>query len=140
DHDHGLPVATNVRVETTEPHNSTAQSVPAEAGTFQHVQIITPDSGDSNGTSGRDTQLETTSTTERHLLGGSEGYPTLSRSQDNPYADFDRVLPPPPARSRDGHARGPSRRATVVSQAGLSQAGRGASGIDWIVPVEEKGH
>ncbi|KAF9242851.1 hypothetical protein BU15DRAFT_19991, partial [Melanogaster broomeanus] len=48
---------------------------------------------------------------------------------------------PPPSRSRDGHARGLSRRATVLSHIGLSpsQSGHPTSGLDWIVPVEEKG-
>ncbi|KIK92525.1 hypothetical protein PAXRUDRAFT_34482 [Paxillus rubicundulus Ve08.2h10] len=138
---HGLPATANV--ETTESHTLTAQPAPAETtgSTSQHVQIITPESGDSNETSGRDTRGEGSSTAaDRHLLSGSEGYPTLPRSQDNPYLDFERVLPPPPSRSRDSHARGLSRRTTAVSQSGLPQSGRNVSGIDWIVPVEEKAH
>ncbi|KAF8840123.1 hypothetical protein BDN67DRAFT_930923 [Paxillus ammoniavirescens] len=137
---HGLVPAT-ANVGTTEAHTPTTQPVPPEASTSQHVQIITPDSGDSNETSdGRDTRGGGSSTADRHLLSGSEGYPTLPRSQDNPYLDFERVPPPLQARSRDSHTRGLSRRTTVVSQGGLPQPSRNASGIDWIVPVEEKEH
>ncbi|KAF9221097.1 hypothetical protein BS17DRAFT_785902 [Gyrodon lividus] len=107
------------------------------AGTFhsEHIPIIAPDPGNSANAGDLDAHPRSSSTPDRHP-GASEGFSTFPRSQDNPYADFDRVPgPPPPARSRDGQPRGLSRRAT-----GSPQAGPNTSGIDWIVPVEEKGH
>ncbi|KAG2117201.1 uncharacterized protein F5147DRAFT_671715 [Suillus discolor] len=77
------------------------------------------------------------SAAEKHLLGNDslEGH-SPARGRNDPYADFEPVpQAPPPTRSRDGHImRGLSRR-TVSGQAPVS-----ASGLGWIVPVEEKPH
>ncbi|KAG2148831.1 hypothetical protein DEU56DRAFT_926411 [Suillus clintonianus] len=85
--------------------------------------------------------------TEKPLLGSSDPHsPSNSpahspahspaRDRSDPYADFEPVQPPPPARNRDGNMlRGPSRR----SVGGYARSN--ASGIGWIVPgIEEKPH
>jgi hypothetical protein len=78
------------------------------------------------------------SATEKPLLGNSssEGH-SPARDRNDPYTDFEPVpQPPPAARSRDGHLmRGMSRRTVVSGQAPVS-----ASGLGWIVPVDEKPH
>ncbi|KAF8838524.1 hypothetical protein BDN67DRAFT_982439 [Paxillus ammoniavirescens] len=99
-------------------HGGTDTSLP------ERLQIVTPQhSGNS------------ASAAERVLLlgGTSEGLSTFPRSQDNPYVDFGRVTPPPPARSREGQTRGVTRRGTR-----LSLGGQNTPGLDWIVPVDEK--
>ncbi|KAG1898490.1 uncharacterized protein F5891DRAFT_1237574, partial [Suillus fuscotomentosus] len=77
------------------------------------------------------------SATEKHLLGNDslEGH-SPARGRNDPYADFEPVpQAPPPTRSRDGHMlRGLSRR-TISGQAPIN-----ASGLGWIVPVDEKPH
>ncbi|KAG2059760.1 hypothetical protein BDR06DRAFT_1017686 [Suillus hirtellus] len=77
------------------------------------------------------------SAAEKPLLGNDslEGHSPASGRND-PYADFEPVpQAPPPTRSRDSHMmRGLSRR-TISGQAPVS-----ASGLGWIVPVEEKPH
>ncbi|KAH7923221.1 hypothetical protein BV22DRAFT_601430 [Leucogyrophana mollusca] len=86
----------------------------------ERIHIITPDT---------DRPL-TTSTAERPLLEGSDGY-SPARNTSGPYNDhrMSQMAVPPPARGRDGYPRPPSRRATVISQ----------PPIDYIVPaVEEK--
>ncbi|KAG1823357.1 uncharacterized protein BJ212DRAFT_1323656 [Suillus subaureus] len=78
------------------------------------------------------------SATEKPLLGSvSSQEHSPARGRNDPYADFEPVPQAPPAtRSRDGHMmRGSSRRAVVSGQAPVS-----ASGLGWIVPVEEKPH
>ncbi|KAG2041151.1 hypothetical protein BDR03DRAFT_1089440 [Suillus americanus] len=78
------------------------------------------------------------SATEKPLLGSdsSRGH-SPGRDRNDPYADFEPVPQAPPAtRSRDGHMmRGMSRRTVVSGQAPVS-----ASGLGWILPVEEKPH
>ena len=103
----------------------------------EQIQVLTPDSGESNGLTGRDARSQTPSTHLRNPT--SEGYLTHSRSHENPYADFERVPVPPPPRGRDGHVRVSSRRQTLTSNGGLPTAPHNTSGIDWIVPMEEKG-
>lgn len=110
-----------------------AQSQPVEGAAFrpESLQIPVTSSEDSNGIARRDTRPETSSM-ERHLLSApSEGY-------ENPLPEFERVPPPPPARSRDGHARRSSNRRGLMSA--LPTATRNGSGLDWIVPVNEKDH
>lgn len=78
------------------------------------------------------------SATEKPLLGSASSQEhSPARGRNDPYADFEPVPQAPPAtRSRDGHMmRGSSRRAVVSGQAPVS-----ASGLGWIVPVEEKPH
>ncbi|KAG1843156.1 hypothetical protein DFJ58DRAFT_47788 [Suillus subalutaceus] len=75
------------------------------------------------------------SATEKPLLGSdsSRGH-SPGRDRNDPYTDFEPVPQAPPAtRSRDGHLmRGMSRR--------TGQAPVSASGLGWILPVEEKPH
>ncbi|KIJ19695.1 hypothetical protein PAXINDRAFT_8178 [Paxillus involutus ATCC 200175] len=106
-------------VETMEPRNSAVQAAPFEPSRSQRIQIKTPDLGYS-GTSGRDTRAESSSTTNRHLLGGLEGHPGIPRYQDSPYPDLQ-------GRSRDGYTRDPSQRTSPLSQ---PQSGRRAYGTD----------
>ncbi|KAG1849962.1 hypothetical protein F4604DRAFT_1687262 [Suillus subluteus] len=75
------------------------------------------------------------SATEKPLLGSdsSRGH-SPGRDRNDPYTDFEPVPQAPPAtRSRDGHLmRGMSRR--------TGHAPVSASGLGWILPVEEKPH
>ncbi|KIJ67195.1 hypothetical protein HYDPIDRAFT_107920 [Hydnomerulius pinastri MD-312] len=138
DRDHNLP--SNQGGESTGSQNPADRSVLPVIETGppppERIQIITPEGSGDSAAGGRPL---TSSTADKPLLGGSEGFSTFPRAHDNPYTDFEpvpRITSPAPARSRDGH-RGPSRRATVLSQ-GAHNASQ--AGIDWIVPVEEKGH
>lgn len=116
-----------------------SQTVEGTASHRERVQIVIPGPGDGNGVSGHDTTRSQTSSAEQHLLSAApEGYPTHPRSNDNPYADFERI--PPPTRSRDGRARAPSNRQGALSTIGLPAGNRNNSGIDWIVPKDEKDH
>jgi hypothetical protein len=115
------PAAQPQTVEDTTPHP-------------EHIQILTPDSGESNVIAGRDTSRASST---YPLNAASEGRPTLPRSPENPYADFEHVRVASPARSRDGRARVSFQRQTLVSN--LPVANQNDSGIDWIVPVEAKG-
>ncbi|KIK82162.1 hypothetical protein PAXRUDRAFT_832365 [Paxillus rubicundulus Ve08.2h10] len=101
----------------------------------ERLQIVTPQhSGNSASTGHRDARPQSSSSPERLLLGGTtEGFSTFPRSQDNPYVDFERVTPPPPARSREGQTRGVTRRGTRISL-----GAQNTPGLDWIVPVDEK--
>ncbi|KAG1776769.1 hypothetical protein EV702DRAFT_312117 [Suillus placidus] len=78
------------------------------------------------------------SATDKPLLGNdsSEGH-SPARDRNDPYADFEPVPRAPPAtRIRDGHMmRGLSRRTVVSGQAPVN-----ASGLGWMVPVDEKPH
>ena len=110
---------------------------PATPHHLMHDTASQPEHGDSNGV-GQDARTHTSSPDRPLLHATSEGHQTLSLSQDNPYADFERVpAPPPPARGREGHVRVASRRRASAS--GLPAAPLNGSGIDWIVPVDEKG-
>lgn len=105
----------------------------ASPGQPEHVHLLTSVSGESSGDTGRDIH---TSSTERQPLNPapSEGHVPLSPSHNNPYADFERIPPPRPARSRDGHVRLSSRHRTAASISGAPDG----SGLDWIVPLDEK--
>ncbi|KAF9242831.1 hypothetical protein BU15DRAFT_60126 [Melanogaster broomeanus] len=125
--------------DPTGPQNPSAvqqvPSAPVEIGTSrtEHPQVAAADSGNSSSAGHIDVRPQRGSTVDRSLLGGSEGFSTFPRPQDNPYTDFEPVAPQPPVRSRSGATRGLSRQVTK-----LSQAGQNTSAVDWIVPVEEK--
>ncbi|KAH7886614.1 hypothetical protein F5I97DRAFT_1019734 [Phlebopus sp. FC_14] len=137
--DHGLP-GLNMGNSARGPSEPIEPSIPQEMQSSppgesaspdvsphdepEHIHVVSSNSGDS-----------ARGTEEKPLLAGSELHSTFPRSQENPY-NFDsnvQITPPPPARSRDGRYPGTARRATV-----LSQIPQNASGIDYIVPVEEK--
>ncbi|KAG8215753.1 hypothetical protein J3R82DRAFT_7652 [Butyriboletus roseoflavus] len=116
---------------TSTPLAPAAQSQTVEGTAFrpESIQNHTPGSEDNNG--GRDTR-PVTSSTERHLLSAP------LESHENPLADFERVPPPLPARSRDGHTRRSTHRHGLISTIGNLTAPQ--NGLDWIVPVNEKDH
>ncbi|KAH0835621.1 hypothetical protein J3R83DRAFT_9369 [Lanmaoa asiatica] len=124
--------------ERTPQATTPPQAVGGTVTEPEHIQVRAPSSGENSGVAGRDTQPETSST-ERLINAGSEGHPTPPHPNGNPYADFERTPVPPPARSRDGHARASSRRQHLISTTGLPVAPQNNSGIDWIVPMDEKG-
>ena len=101
-----------------------------------HTQTPAPRPGESDGIAGRDTSRASSTYISN---AAPEGHPTLPRSPENPYADFERVRVASPARGRDGQARVSFQRQTLMSNAGLPVANQNGSGIDWIVPVEAKG-
>ncbi|KAN0078160.1 hypothetical protein V8E55_010217 [Tylopilus felleus] len=114
-------------------HSQTPQSPQPQATediTPQHIEVASPSSGGNSGAV-RDTRSQTSSVPILHAT--SEGHHT--RSHDNPYTDFERIPSPRPTRSRDGHVRVSARR--QMSNADLP-APQNTSGIDWIVPVENK--
>jgi hypothetical protein len=78
---------------------------------------------------------QTQSPTGKPLLGSSEGH-SPPRDRNEPHPEFEPVTPqaPVPARSRDGHmmVRGLSRRTAMGHVPN--------SGIDWIVPIDDKPH
>lgn len=114
-------------------HSQTPQSPQPQATediTPQHIEVASPSSGENSGAV-RDTRSQTSSVPILHAT--SEGHHT--RSHDNPYTDFERIPSPRPTRSRDGHVRVSARR--QMSNADLP-APQNTSGIDWIVPVENK--
>ena len=109
--------------------------ISAPAPQPEHTQGVSPDSGESNAGAARDTGSQSSSTNLLHAP--TEARPTPPRAPEGPYADFERVpAPPPPARSRDGHVRVSSRLQTAASHL----LHRNTSGLDWIVPVDDKGH
>ncbi|OAX41644.1 hypothetical protein K503DRAFT_767508 [Rhizopogon vinicolor AM-OR11-026] len=89
------------------------------------VQEEPSQSGGSSDSRGSQTH---SSATQKPLLGSSDGY-SPARDRNDPHPEFEPVPHiPADARSRDvSLMRGPSRRVT-----------RGNSGLDWIVPVDEK--
>lgn len=119
-----------------------AQSQTVEDNAFhpEHSiqMIVTPSPRDSSAVASTMGLLPTS--TERPLLGtGPEGQSTFPHSQNNPYADPERVPPPPPpTRSRDGHAHASSNHGGLMSGVGLHLPRQNDSGIDWIVPMNEK--
>lgn len=96
-----------------------------------------PSVGSEHVDSGLGGQSPTHSTTEKPLLGSSEGH-SPPRDRNGARLDFETINPqtPLPARSRDGHAfiRGLSRRT------GMGGHAPSTSGLDYLVPVMEKPH
>ena len=116
-------------------HEKTLQAPAAQSQTIESpapqpepIQVLFPDSAESNGVAGRYTRSPSSSTNLLHPT--SEGHPAQSRSNENTTD----LASPPSARNRDGHMRLSSCRHTWM--AGLPD--QNASGLDWIVPVEEK--
>ncbi|KAF8127851.1 hypothetical protein EV363DRAFT_1341568 [Boletus edulis] len=120
-------------------HQQTTQGPAAQSRTIEdtavhpeHIQVVSPGSGESGGVAEHDTGPSST----QNLISPS----AQPRSQDNPYPDFERVTSPP--RSRDGHVfLSSGRRQTLTSKqlnAGLPAPPQNATPeIDWIVPVEK---
>ncbi|KAI9463879.1 hypothetical protein HD554DRAFT_2026866 [Boletus coccyginus] len=114
-----------------------SQTVEDIASHPEQIRILTPGhSGESIGITGRDTRSQSSSTYP--LNPASEGHAAPPRSHENPYTDFERA-PVTPARDGNGRVRVSSRRQTLISNAGLPAANQNTPGIDWIVPVKEKG-
>ncbi|KAG1898492.1 uncharacterized protein F5891DRAFT_1190876 [Suillus fuscotomentosus] len=110
---------------------------PIEHSTQPQVQQQQPSQSSLGFEDNGDRPQTRSSADEKHLLGNvSSERHSPARGRNDPYADFEPVpQAPPPTRSRDGHVmRGLSRR-TISGQAPIS-----ASGLGWIVPVEEKPH
>ena len=116
--------------QTSQAHAAQSQTIEGPAPQPEPIQVLFPDSAESNGVAGRYTRSASSSTNLLHPT--SEGHPAQSRSNENTTD----LASPPSARNRDGHVRLSSRRQTLTSHTGLPN--RNASGIDWIVPVEEK--
>ena len=107
------------------------QTVEDAASQLEQIQVLAPGSGESTGVAGTSSTHPLNAAFEAHL--------TRSRFHENPYADFERVPVAPTSRSRDGHVRVSSRLQTLPSNGGLPIPPQNTSGIDWIVPTDEKG-
>jgi hypothetical protein len=125
----GQPSQPQVQEQPSSPGQPQVQEQPSSLGQLRVQEQLAP-SGVSVESGGR--PLTQSSTTERPLLGSSEEY-SPSRGRSGPYTDFDLSHSTAAARSREGHVgRGQSRRTAT------GHGARSNSGIDWIVPVEEK--
>ncbi|KAG9312534.1 hypothetical protein JVU11DRAFT_6929 [Chiua virens] len=111
----------------------------------EHLQVVTPAPGDGNGASGHDNGLRHSgsgSTVERRLLNPSEGRADGLLVTRIPTLNAPQFLHLPLRVAERGHARVSSRRQTFgASAVGLPPMAPHAStsGLDWIVPVDEKG-